>query len=278
MPKKQVSQDRKARIAEMQQQEKARESRVRLQIIAGATVLLLVLAAVITYAVIDGRNKQPDVAIESIGVSAAAASCDAVTTDPASGNGNHVGPGTSSPETTKVTYDTVPPSTGPHYPEPAVSNERNFYTAANRPEMELLVHNLEHGYTVLWYDVTAGEAKKAELEQLANVANKTEWAKNKFIVSAWDTSYGELPAGKKYALSHWSATLSADGTSVYAAIFHSGNQSAVVNEGRVCDNFGTSQCNGDGISSPNGLNSGRLPGGLPGPSTNAAGTTHRRPA
>jgi YVTN family beta-propeller protein len=73
-------------------------------------------------------------------------------------------------------------------------------------------------------------------------------------------------------------TVSADGTSVYAAIFHSGNQSAVVNEGRVCDNFGTSQCNGDGISSPNGLNSGRLPGGLPGPSTNAAGTTHRRPA
>ena len=66
-------------------------------------------------------------------------------------------------------------------------------------------------------------------------------------------------------------TVSADGTSVYAAIFHSGNQSAVVNEGRVCDNFGTSQCNGDGISSPNGLNSGRLPGGLPGPSTNAAG-------
>ena len=66
-------------------------------------------------------------------------------------------------------------------------------------------------------------------------------------------------------------TVSADGTSVYAAIFHSGNQTAVVNEGRVCDNFGTSQCNGDGISSPNGLNNGRLPGGLPGPSTNASG-------
>ena len=65
--------------------------------------------------------------------------------------------------------------------------------------------------------------------------------------------------------------VSADGSSVYAAIFHSGNATAVVNEGRVCDNFGTSQCNGDGISSPNGLNSGRLPGGLPGPSTNFAG-------
>ncbi len=65
--------------------------------------------------------------------------------------------------------------------------------------------------------------------------------------------------------------VSADGSSVYAAIFHSGNQTAVVNEGRVCDGFGGSQCNGDGISSPNGLNNGRLPGGNPGPSTNFAG-------
>ena len=90
MPKKQVSQDRKARIAEMQQQEKARENRVRLQIIAASTVLLLVLAAAITYAVLKGRNNQPDVAIESIGVSSSAASCDAVTTDAATGNGKHV--------------------------------------------------------------------------------------------------------------------------------------------------------------------------------------------
>jgi MYXO-CTERM domain-containing protein len=65
--------------------------------------------------------------------------------------------------------------------------------------------------------------------------------------------------------------VSADGSSVYAAIFHSGNQTAVVNEGRVCDGFGGSQCNGDGITSPNGLNNGRLPGGNPGPSTNFAG-------
>ncbi|MFZ1862598.1 MAG: hypothetical protein WAU39_00130 [Polyangiales bacterium] len=65
--------------------------------------------------------------------------------------------------------------------------------------------------------------------------------------------------------------VSADGTSVYAAIFHSGNMTSVVNEGRVCDGFGTSPCNGDGIRSPNGLSSGRLPGGNPGPSTNFVG-------
>ena len=218
MPKKQVSQDRRARVAEMQQVEKARENRVRLQIIAGATALLLVLAAVITYAVVDGRNQQPDRAIENIGVPAASASCDAVTSDKAGGNGKHVPPAT----TPRVKYDTVPPSNGPHFDQPEVSNGINFFTAKDRPKIEVLVHNLEHGYTVLWYDAKAGEATdmKAKLEELAKVANKTEWAKDKFIVSAWDPSYGELPAGKKFALSHWSATLGADGTSVASQTGH----------------------------------------------------------
>jgi hypothetical protein len=220
VPKKQVSQDRKARIAEMQRLEKARESRVRRQIIAGSAVLLIVVAGGIGYAVYDGRNKQPDVAIQSIGVTAAAASCDAITTDKAGGNGNHVGPGTSSPKTLKVKYDTVPPSNGPHFPEPVPSNDRNFYTAKDRPPMEDLVHNLEHGYTILWYDATAGDAKKAELEQLSKVANKTEWALGKFIVSAWDPAYGELPAGKKFALSHWSATLATGKSTVASQAGH----------------------------------------------------------
>ncbi|MGB8332505.1 MAG: hypothetical protein WCE62_20440 [Polyangiales bacterium] len=65
--------------------------------------------------------------------------------------------------------------------------------------------------------------------------------------------------------------VSSDGSRVYAAVFHSGNQTAVVNEGRVCNGFGTSTCSGDGITSPNGLGAGQLPGGNPGPSTNADG-------
>jgi len=213
VPKKQVSQERKARIAEMQQQEKSRERRLRIQIIAGCVALLLVLGAVVTYAVLDGRKKQPDQAIGAIGVAASAASCDPVTTDKADGNGDHVGPGTNTPQESKITYDTVPPSNGPHFAQPIV-DDRRFYTFADKPQVERLVHNLEHGYTVLWYDQKAGEAKTSELEELAAVANKTDWAKDKFIVSAWDPAYGALPAGKKFALSHWSATLEADGTSV----------------------------------------------------------------
>ncbi|MCZ6785339.1 MAG: hypothetical protein O7G30_18735, partial [Proteobacteria bacterium] len=62
--------------------------------------------------------------------------------------------------------------------------------------------------------------------------------------------------------------LATDGSTVYAAIFHSGNQTAVVSEGIVCDGFGAAPCAGDGVTSPNGLGGGNLPGGNPGPSTN----------
>ncbi|MEM8609208.1 MAG: hypothetical protein AAGF92_19050 [Myxococcota bacterium] len=65
--------------------------------------------------------------------------------------------------------------------------------------------------------------------------------------------------------------VSPDGGTVYAAVFHSGNQTAVVHEGAVCNGFGGGQCNGDGVTSPDGLPGGNLPGGNPGPSTNFAG-------
>jgi YVTN family beta-propeller protein len=66
--------------------------------------------------------------------------------------------------------------------------------------------------------------------------------------------------------------VSPDGGTVYAAVFHSGNQTAVVSEGMVCNGFdGAGPCGGDGVTSPNGLASGALPGGNPGPSANLQG-------
>ncbi|MBW2447175.1 MAG: hypothetical protein JRG83_14755, partial [Deltaproteobacteria bacterium] len=71
---------------------------------------------------------------------------------------------------------------------------------------------------------------------------------------------------------------SPDGNTVYAAVFHSGNQTAVVSEGMVPNDFDSqdcmpaADCDGDGITSPNGLPSGRLPGGNPGPDATVAGS------
>ncbi len=63
-----------------------------------------------------------------------------------------------------------------------------------------------------------------------------------------------------------------DGTTVYAAIFYSGNQSTVVHDAVVCDGFDSAApCPGDGVTMPGGLPNGLMPGGIPGPSTNHAG-------
>jgi hypothetical protein len=44
-------------------------------------------------------------------------------------------------------YNSNPPTSGPHYDDPA---EAGFYDAA--PPDEQLVHNLEHGYVIIWYN------------------------------------------------------------------------------------------------------------------------------
>ena len=137
------------------------------------------------------RNDPKNKALSSFGVSATAASCsDVQTSDTGSTDsvGKHV------PDGTVEKYATVPPSYGPHWSQPAYP-AREFYTARDRPEMEQLVHNLEHGYTIVWYDATI---KGAQLDALKDIATRarTEDAvgpTGKFIVSAWDDAYGELP-------------------------------------------------------------------------------------
>jgi DNA-binding beta-propeller fold protein YncE len=63
-----------------------------------------------------------------------------------------------------------------------------------------------------------------------------------------------------------------DGHSVFAAIFHSGNQTTSVTEGAVCDGGASAaSCPVDTIQVPGGLPGGRAPGGLPAPTANAQG-------
>ena len=198
MSTKKASQDRKARLAEVQKAQKARERKVVIGIVVGCLVLLAGLGGVVAYAINDARSQQ----LPNLGVPAAAASCDAVVTDNAEGSGEHVGPGTPKPDQTRVDYGTIPPSSGPHFAAPDVS-ERRFYTAADRPPLETLVHNLEHGYTVLWYDGAKAKGKEQLLRDIAEQANKQPQAQDKYLVVEWDSSRGQFPADKPSALAHW---------------------------------------------------------------------------
>jgi DNA-binding beta-propeller fold protein YncE len=102
----------------------------------------------------------------------------------------------------------------------------------------------------------------------ASVPRADVWV---FDATNLDTSLGGTPLAvvELFGDTPRALAVSPDGNTVYAAVFHSGNQTAAVDEGLVCNGFaGAGACAGDGITSPNGLAGGQLPGGNPGPSTN----------
>ena len=199
-PKQASSTERRARIEEMRRQQQAAERRKNIVIIGLGAVLGVGLIAAVAVPMVM-KEQQSSVPLSTIGVSLADASCSEPTNDPAT-SANHVGPGTDKPNVGKVTYATVPPSNGDHFAAPAQIS-RHFYTADDRPAVETLVHNLEHGYTILWYDSTITGDQLQAAQDLAD--RVPEDSKNrKFIVSAWDESYGKLPDGKHVALVHWS--------------------------------------------------------------------------
>jgi hypothetical protein len=198
--------DRRARVEAMRKEQQAKERRksmifVTLAVIVG--VAIVALAAVPAY--LNKRNDPANKSLSSFGVTAAAASCnDVQTTDKTNTDAfrTHVADGT------VEKYKTVPPSFGPHWASPVLGS-RAFYTTKDRPQMEQLVHNLEHGYTIVWYDSTIKGDQLSALEDLSTSARaKDETAPSKFIVSAWDNAYGKFPAGKHLGISHWGAETS----------------------------------------------------------------------
>jgi hypothetical protein len=199
--KKRATADRKAKLEEVRRDQQAAERRRTLLVagMAGAVVLALVIAVGVVI-----RNQLASTDIAKVGASAALAGCDPVTNDPATGISDHVGPGTKSPNVTSVKYATVPPSSGQHFAVP-VTSPHAFYTAADRPQLENLVHNLEHGYTIVWYDEKLPKVEQDQLRKLAPLARDPKNAGSKFIVSAWDPARGSFPAGKLVAVAHWGA-------------------------------------------------------------------------
>ena len=196
---KQTDRDRRAKIEAMRQAERGRERRKSmLFVVLAAVVGLGLVAAAAVPAYLDSRNDPAKKALSDFGTAAAAADCGDVTNDPITFGHTEEG--------ARLKYDQVPPSSGKHWPAPVFPAEE-FYTAENRPEMEQLVHNLEHGYTVLWYDKTIKGGALDTLEDIAASARTKDpvGASGKFIVSAWDDSYGDFPEGKHIALSHWGA-------------------------------------------------------------------------
>lgn len=143
----------------------------------------------------DGRRSTVD------GLTATTADCGPVTREPTFGENAHVD---------AATYDTAPPSFGDHASRWEVRAE-TFYDVDDRPDVSVLVHNLEHGYNILWYDQTVVDDEEA-LSRVQVIADRYATLDRSpdpataFIAVPWTAADGAtFPEGMHYALTHWHA-------------------------------------------------------------------------
>ncbi len=163
-------------------------------------LVLAVVVGVVVYLQVRDQAVRSNAELAEIGVRSADA-CQAVTTEPASGNADHRDEGVA------IGYEQTPPAAGPHWSQFLVGGQiRKFWTRDDRPPVERLVHSLEHGWTIVWYDATIAE-DDAAMKDLRTIADKYAGSdpEDKVMVAPWtEEDGGEFPGGTHVALTHWS--------------------------------------------------------------------------
>jgi hypothetical protein len=214
---KKSERDNRRAIAEQLRKQQARKERQRSLLILGACVVLVVgllAAALVPY--IKNLRQEKKIAgtpIAELGVKASAAGCDPVQKKKATGNQQHL------PEGQAIPYTDAPPAFGPHWGNFLQGSEiRPMYTPTDRPPLERLVHSLEHGHTLLWYDDTVKPGTKS-YTAIKAMADKLGTA-SYFMVVPWtkaDENGKSFPSGKHLALTHWTGPSSEQGVTEYCS-------------------------------------------------------------
>lgn len=190
---------RRERLASFEAARKKDQRRRTLGLLVVCGVLAVALLAYPVYLfATDYRARNASVG--DFGVAVAAAGCDPAATNPATGNQDHVADGT------KVNYGQTPPDSGAHYQSPAPF-ARHFYETGDRPAVGTLVHNLEHGYTVVWYRADAPAQQVDDLRSIAKTFAGNDYdPTKKFVAAPWSESDGAgFPQGKNVVLTRWTA-------------------------------------------------------------------------
>ncbi|MDQ3485277.1 MAG: DUF3105 domain-containing protein [Actinomycetota bacterium] len=204
MSKSNTNRERRDMVEQMRKQARASERRRTIIVIAACVAVALIIVSVAGYSIIQDRRESAalrEKRLADIGVASTAAGCGPVQDEPAAGESQH----TSDP----VDYAVVPPASGAHNPT-ADDSGSHFYTASDRPEVEILVHNLEHGWTIVWYDETiADDADQMQLLEATAAKFDAEGNDPEFnmIIAPWTEDDGgarPIPDGKHIAFTHWS--------------------------------------------------------------------------
>jgi len=103
-----------------------------------------------------------DLGPSSVAAADDAEGCRPVAREAAGGAGDHVDDGS-------VRYSAAPPSYGDHSSR-WEGRALSFHGPGDRPDVSVLVHNLEHGFNILWYDQTVIDDSEA-VTQLRAIAD-----------------------------------------------------------------------------------------------------------
>jgi hypothetical protein len=194
--------DRRAIVEQMRREQQRKERRQGLLLIGAAVVAGALIIGVAVWQFMKAENSASGSQLAGIGVARADAGCQDVVTEAAEGGNDHRAQGE------VILYKQSPPAFGPHWGQYLTGAQiRKLYTAEDRPAVETLVHSLEHGHTILWYDETIAEDDAAmdELEAIAEKFPSNTDFNDKFIAAPWTSEDGEpFPDDTHVALTHWS--------------------------------------------------------------------------
>lgn len=185
---KKLQEKQRKRLAD--QARKAQQSQAsRRSNLVTAGIAAVVVVAVVAL-VLSDRPSTPSVSIPD-GVAASAAGCNDVEQF-AEQSRDHIDVGAEHDP-----YNSTPPTSGPHYGTPA---DPGFYP--NPLEPEQLVHNLEHGQLVIWYDPQASASAVEGIQALVEDANSRAQRAG-FVEPLLAAPFEGLDSGFDYSLSGW---------------------------------------------------------------------------
>ncbi len=199
MAKPSKDKDRRAVVEDMRRQQKRAEKRRARVIFIVVAAVALGIVALGAYPLIK-QNQAAAGDLETLGVAADVAGCQDVVKKAAEGGADHREIGSA------IAYPDSPPAFGPHYGETA-GFARKFYSASDRQDVPYYIHNLEHGYNLLWYDETVADDPE-QLDAVKGIASKFDGndPSDKFIALPWTEEDGKaFPDGAHVALTHWYA-------------------------------------------------------------------------
>ena len=174
---KKLEEKQQRRLAEeRKRQEAQRAARKRNLLTFGVAI---VVGALVVFLIMKDRPNSGSV---DAGVAAKDAGCGPVEDFDAADEAKHVEDGTD------VQYESTPPTSGDHYGQPA---DARFYSESI-PE-ETVVHNLEHGQIVIWYNP---DGPNDMIDAIESVVDEEP-------VGLVAVPYTELSSGDNVAFSAW---------------------------------------------------------------------------